>query len=71
MDTMIHITKSQKCQQAKIFESYLYSTLETEGFIHYSLASQVVKVANDFCHNQQDLVLAVYRFGKVAIRSSS
>jgi uncharacterized protein (DUF952 family) len=52
MDTMIHITESQKCQQAKMFESYLCSTLETEGFIHYSLASQAVKVANDFCHNQ-------------------
>ncbi|WP_413176186.1 DUF952 domain-containing protein [Anabaena azotica] len=57
MTTILHLTESQKWQQAKKFESYRCSTLETEGFIHCSLASQVIKSANAFFHNQHDLVL--------------
>ncbi|MBD6620219.1 DUF952 domain-containing protein [Komarekiella sp. 'clone 1'] len=57
MNTILHITQRQQWEQAKNIGTYRGDTLDTEGFIHCSKATQVVKVANRFFLNQKELVL--------------
>ena len=57
MSVILHITKRQQWEEAKPIGFYYSSTLETEGFIHCSKSTQIVKVANKFFTNQKELVL--------------
>ncbi|MEA5503372.1 DUF952 domain-containing protein [Halotia wernerae UHCC 0503] len=57
MNTIFHITQRQQWEQANLIGSYRGDTLDIEGFIHCSKATQIVKVANRFFLNQQGLVL--------------
>ncbi len=57
MNTILHITKSQQWEQAKILGTYRGDTLDSEGFIHCSTAAQVIWVANRFFVNQKGLVI--------------
>ncbi|WP_373530690.1 DUF952 domain-containing protein [Nostoc sp.] len=57
MNPIFHITQRQQWEQAKDLDSYRGDTLDTEGFIHCSKATQIVKVANRFFYNQKELVL--------------
>lgn len=57
MNTILHITKSEQWEQAKILGSYRGDTLDSEGFIHCSTAAQVIWVANRFFVNQKGLVI--------------
>ncbi|WP_370588448.1 DUF952 domain-containing protein [aff. Roholtiella sp. LEGE 12411] len=63
--TIFHITQRQQWQQAKNIAIYRGDTLDTEGFIHCSKAGQIVKVANIFFPNQQDLILLFVDSDKV------
>lgn len=65
MNYIFHITQRQQWQRAKNLGSYRGETLDTEGFIHSSKATQLVKVANRFFHNQKELVLLFIDSDKV------
>jgi len=65
MNTIFHITQRQQWEQAKDLDSYRGDTLDTEGFIHCSKATQIVKVANRFFSNQKELVLIFIDSDKV------
>ncbi|MDF5738112.1 MULTISPECIES: DUF952 domain-containing protein [unclassified Nostoc] len=57
MNTILHIAKRQEWEQAKDLGSYRPDSLDSEGFIHCSKSTQIVKVANTFFDNQKELVL--------------
>jgi uncharacterized protein (DUF952 family) len=57
MNTILHITKRQQWEDAKILGSYRADSLESEGFIHCSKSTQILKVAKRFFDNQTELVL--------------
>ncbi|MEH2012456.1 DUF952 domain-containing protein [Nostoc sp.] len=57
MNTIFHITKYQQWEQTKNIGSYRADSLESEGFIHCSKSTQILKVAKRFFANQQELVL--------------
>lgn len=65
MTTIFHITESHKWQQAKILNTYHHESLDSQGFIHASQAEQVVKTANRFFINYQNLVLLFIESEKV------
>ena len=65
MKTILHITKREEWEQAKLVGIYRGDTLESEGFIHCSTAKQVIKVANNFFPNQKGLVLLCIDSDKV------
>jgi uncharacterized protein (DUF952 family) len=65
MNTIIHITKRQQWEQAKNIGIYRAESLEIEGFIHCSKATQINKVANRFFRNQTELVLLFIDADKV------
>jgi uncharacterized protein (DUF952 family) len=57
MNTIFHITQRQQWEQANLIGSYRGDTLDSEGFIHCSKATQIIKVANRFFPHQQGLIL--------------
>ncbi|MBI3973948.1 MAG: DUF952 domain-containing protein [Chloroflexi bacterium] len=57
MTTIFHITTSGQWEQAQMSGEYRGDTLDTEGFIHCSTATQVVRVANALFRGRHDLVL--------------
>ncbi|EKQ69032.1 hypothetical protein OsccyDRAFT_1639 [Leptolyngbyaceae cyanobacterium JSC-12] len=57
MSLVFHITPRSHWQQAQPLGEYQATSLDSEGFIHCSTASQVVRVANLFYQGQTDLVL--------------
>ncbi|MDZ7956602.1 MAG: DUF952 domain-containing protein [Aulosira sp. DedQUE10] len=65
MKTILHITQRKQWEQAKIIGSYRADSLDTEGFIHCSESSQIVKVANRFFINQKGLVILFIDSDKV------
>lgn len=65
MNTILHITQRQQWKQAKNVTTYCAESLDSEGFLHCSKATQIVKVANRFFPNQQDLVLLFIDSDKV------
>ncbi|MDZ8188925.1 MAG: DUF952 domain-containing protein [Nostoc sp. ChiSLP02] len=65
MNTILHIAQHQQWQQAKNLGSYRADSLDSEGFIHCSRSTQIVKVANRFFNNQKDLVLLFIDADKV------
>ncbi|KAB8319298.1 DUF952 domain-containing protein [Tolypothrix campylonemoides VB511288] len=65
MSTILHITQQQQWEQAKLVKTYRGDTLDSEGFIHCSTPTQIIKVANTFFHNQKELVLLYIDSNKV------
>ncbi|MBW4634525.1 MAG: DUF952 domain-containing protein [Iphinoe sp. HA4291-MV1] len=57
MTTILHITQQEQWKQAKLVGTYRGDTLDSEGFIHCSTPTQVIKVANYLFPNQKGLVL--------------
>lgn len=57
MHSIFHITPRQQWETAQQQGSYTCESLDTEGFIHCSTLSQIVKVANLFFTGQSVLVL--------------
>ncbi|MBD2086365.1 DUF952 domain-containing protein [Trichocoleus sp. ST-U3] len=57
MSIILHITKREQWEEAKLTKKYCGDTLESEGFIHCSTPEQVINVANSFFHSQSGLVL--------------
>ncbi|MEH2191666.1 MAG: DUF952 domain-containing protein [Nostoc sp.] len=57
MNTILHITKVQQWEQAKDLGSYRADSLDTEGFIHCSKSTQILKVAQRFFNNQKELLI--------------
>ncbi|OUL27078.1 hypothetical protein BV378_10360 [Nostoc sp. RF31YmG] len=62
---IFHITQAEQWEKAKILGSYCAGSLDTEGFIHCSEASQIIKVANRFFSNQKGLVILFIDADKV------
>jgi uncharacterized protein (DUF952 family) len=65
MNTIVHITQRQKWKQAKNLGIYHADSLDSEGFIHCSKPSQILKVANYIFANQQGLILLVINSDQV------
>ncbi len=57
MGIILHITKREQWEQAKLTGVYRGDTLDSDGFIHCSTPQQVIEVANAFFHAQKGLVL--------------
>jgi uncharacterized protein (DUF952 family) len=56
---ILHIVSRSGWAQAERDGAYLAASLRHEGFIHFSLPSQVIGTANRFYTGQTDLVLLV------------
>ena len=54
---ILHIAKRSDWMEAQSLGNYKTDSLETEGFIHCSKATQVIAVANFIFRGQRDLVL--------------
>lgn len=65
MKTIYHITSRQDWEKAKSKGIYTNISLETEGFIHCSTSTQVVRTANLWFKNQVDLLLLFIDSDKV------
>jgi uncharacterized protein (DUF952 family) len=57
MNTILHITPSDRWETAKNLGTYQSETLASEGFIHCSTLTQVMGSANRFFQQQQNLVI--------------
>ncbi|NEU72446.1 DUF952 domain-containing protein [Hassallia byssoidea VB512170] len=57
MTIILHITRREEWEKAKLAGFYRGDTLDSEGFIHCSTPTQVIKVANFRFRSQGDLVL--------------
>ena len=57
MKIILHITTLDEWAQARAAGVYAPESLAHEKFIHCSLASQVIEVANNYYTKQQDLLL--------------
>ncbi|QDL11603.1 DUF952 domain-containing protein [Brasilonema octagenarum UFV-E1] len=65
MTTILHITQREQWEQAKLVGTYQGDTLDSEGFIHCSTPTQIIKVANTFFPNKKGLVLLLINSDKV------
>ena len=65
MNTILHITQSDRWAKAKNLGTYRSETLDSEGFIHCSTVAQVIGSANRFFKQQQDLVILVIDVDRV------
>ena len=65
MNTILHITQSDRWAKAKNLGTYRSETLDSEGFIHCSTVAQVIGSANRFFKQQQDLVILVIAIDRV------
>ena len=54
---ILHITQRSQWEQARREGIYRNDTLDTEGFIHCSTPTQIVKVANKFFSARQELII--------------
>jgi uncharacterized protein (DUF952 family) len=57
MSRILHITRRADWAAAQAAGQYTAPSLQSEGFIHFSTAEQVIAVANSFYAGQVDLVL--------------
>lgn len=65
MNIIYHITRRQVWEEAQIIGSYVADTLLTEGFIHCSTHTQVLKTADRFFKNQTGLIILYIDVDKV------
>ncbi|MEP7292636.1 MAG: DUF952 domain-containing protein [Chloroflexota bacterium] len=66
MTMIFHIVSQAAWKQAEQDREYRATSLEREGFIHFSTAEQVVRVANAFYAGQTDLLLLLVDPDKVS-----
>lgn len=59
MPTIFHIISAAAWEEARSIGLYAPESLRAEGFIHFSTADQVVRVANSFYRGEPNLVLLV------------
>jgi len=59
MDNIYHISTWKSWEEAEKRNAYKPDSLVREGFIHCSLYSQVLRVANEFYRGQKGLVILV------------
>lgn len=57
METLLHITTQAEWEKALRTGEYTHPSLESEGFIHCSKASQILWVANRFYRGNSNLIL--------------
>lgn len=57
MALILHITDRSSWQAAQTVGTYRHTSLDSEGFIHCSMPSQLIWVANTFFREQRGLVL--------------
>jgi uncharacterized protein (DUF952 family) len=57
MEHIVHICRLEDWQVAQNEGEYRADSLETEGFIHCSKPTQVIRVANHYFSDAQDLLL--------------
>jgi uncharacterized protein (DUF952 family) len=62
---ILHITKREQWEQAKVLGVYRGDTLDSQGFIHCSTPQQIVRVANALFHGQKGLALLCIDSDKV------
>ncbi len=55
--TILHITRREQWEKAKLEGVYRGDTLDSQGFIHCSTFQQIVRVANALYRAQRGLVL--------------
>lgn len=65
MGVILHITKRENWEEAKLRQVYRGDTLVSEGFIHCSTPKQVIKVANALFRARKGLVLLCIDTAKV------
>jgi len=61
MSIIVHIAERAEWEFAQTTGAYRAPSLESEGFIHFSALSQVLRVANAFYAGHSDLVLLVVK----------
>jgi uncharacterized protein (DUF952 family) len=59
MKTILHIISQTEWTSAQESDKYEAPSLHSEGFIHFSTADQVLRVANAFYRGHDDLLLLV------------
>lgn len=57
MGVILHIARCEEWEQAQVKGAYRAPSLDTQGFIHFSLPEQVVRTANTFYSGRVGLVL--------------
>lgn len=57
MAMIVHITPREEWEKAQLSGSYEGDTLDTEGFIHFCLPTQLLEVAERLYRAQEGLVL--------------
>jgi uncharacterized protein (DUF952 family) len=62
---ILHITRCEQWEKARLEDVYRGDTLDSEGFIHCSTSRQLVKVANTLFRFQEGLVLLCIETGRV------
>ena len=65
MRIILHITKREKWEKAKLEGIYRGDGLDSQGFIHCSTSQQIVKVASALYPAQRELVLLCIVTNKV------
>ncbi|PAX53264.1 DUF952 domain-containing protein [Brunnivagina elsteri] len=65
MNTIHHITQRVEWENAKLAGHYRADSLNSEGFIHCSTRSQLIRTANKFFKNQTGLMLLYIDESKV------
>lgn len=68
MHLIYHITPREMWEKAQTEGVYAPPTLESKGFIHFSTAQQVARIANNFYQGQTDLVLLVVDIKKLTAK---
>ena len=66
MEVIYHITSRRNWRWALEAGEYRSDSLGTEGFIHCSKRSQVLRVADAFYQGQADLILLIIDPGRLA-----
>ncbi|MBG0787679.1 MAG: DUF952 domain-containing protein [Anaerolineaceae bacterium] len=64
-DLIYHILPNAEWKAAKKAGDYRPASLESQGFIHFSLAEQVVRVAANFYSDMSDLLLLTVAVDKL------
>ncbi len=68
MKTIFHICRKEDWEAAQKAGVYTVDSLESEGFIHCSMAEQVAGVANAFYKGMEGLVLLHIALDKLQVK---